>query len=298
MKSANPLPVPVSELSRNVHLVRLHPGKNSSLKVLLTSDVHWDSVKCDRDMLKKHFDEAKNDGAIIIIAGDWFDAMQGKWDPRGSKEDLRPEYQSGSYFDNVVKDTAEFLMDYPVALLALGNHETSVIKRHETNLSERVVAMMRSAGHGIHLGGYGGWVKFVGADKSLEDKVKGDGGRSAMLRLKYFHGSGGGGMMTHGVLATRRQASFLPDADVILNGHTHDSWMVTLARERLVGSNVVLDSQVMLRTPGYKDEYADGYGGWAVERGMPPKPIGSVWMNITFKTKPNRMLVTDFSVAK
>lgn len=289
--------VEVSELSRNVHSIRIPYGNKSLLKVLLTSDVHFDSVKCNRDMLKRHFDEAAKKKAVIIIAGDWFDAMQGKWDPRGNKDELRPEYRTGAYFDSVIDDTVEFLMQYPVALLALGNHETSVQKRHEINMSERVVALMRSKGHNIHLGGYGGWVRFVGSDKEYEPGS--GGGSSASLKLKYFHGSGGGGMMTHGVLSTRRQASFLPDADVILNGHTHDSWMVTLARERLMASNVVIDSQVFIRTPGYKDDYGDGSHGWAVERGMPPKPMGSVWMDLEYsRNKQERRISSDFLIAK
>jgi len=159
------------------------------------------------------------------------------------------------------------------------------------------VALMRSKGHGIRLGGYGGWMKFVGADKQYSPND--GGGNCATLKLKYFHGSGGGGMMTHGVLSTRRQASFLPDADVILNGHTHDSWMVTLARERLISNNVVIDSQVFIRTPGYKDDYGDGSHGWAVERGMPPKPMGSVWMDLKYsRSKADRGIKVDFLIAK
>jgi predicted phosphodiesterase len=296
MKSINPLSVEVSELSRNVHSILIPFGRGSKLKVLLTSDVHFDSMKCDRKMLKRHFDEALQQNAVIIIAGDWFDAMQGKWDPRGSKDELRPEYRSGAYFDSVIDDTVEFLMQYPVALLAMGNHETSVLKRHEINMSERVVALMRSKGHGIRLGGYGGWVKFRGADREYKPDQR--GGASVTMKLKYFHGSGGGGMMTHGVLSTRRQASFLPDADVILNGHTHDSWMATLARERLKNSHVSMDSQVFIRTPGYKDDYGDGSHGWAVERGMPPKPLGSVWMDLVYSTGMNeRVIKAEFKVA-
>lgn len=297
MKFNNPLQIEVSEQSRNIHSITMPYGSGSKLKVLLTSDVHFDSMKCDRKMLKRHFDEAVAQKAIIIIAGDWFDAMQGKWDPRGNKDELRPEYRTGAYFDSVIDDTVEFLMQYPVALLALGNHETSVQKRHEINLSERVVALMRSRGHGIRLGGYGGWVKFRGADSEYSPEDR--GGKSVALKLKYFHGSGGGGMMTHGVLSTRRQASFLPDADVVLNGHTHDSWMVTMARERLKNSGIVIDSQVFIRTPGYKDDYGDGSHGWAVERGMPPKPRGSVWMDLSYtRASKERSITADFMVAK
>jgi predicted phosphodiesterase len=297
MKSSNPLCVEITEHSRNVHSIHLPIGNKEELKVLLTSDVHFDSMKCDRTMLKRHFDQAVDQNAVIIIAGDWFDAMQGKWDPRGNKDELRPEYRTGAYFDSVIDDTVEFLMKYPVALLALGNHETSVQKRHEINMSDRVVSLMRSRGHSIHLGGYGGWVKFRGAVRRYSSES--GGGSSAVLKLKYFHGSGGGGMMTHGVLSTRRQASFLPDADIILNGHTHDSWMVTLARERLVNNTVKLDNQVFIRTPGYKNDYGDGSQGWAIERGMPPKPLGSAWLKLKMRaTNETKWIEYDITSAK
>ncbi len=34
----------------------------------------------------------------------------------------------------------------------------------------------------------------------------------------------------------------------------------------------------MVRTPAYKEEYNDGKGGWHVERGAPPKPLGGRWL--------------------
>jgi hypothetical protein len=37
-----------------------------------------------------------------------------------------------------------------------------------------------------------------------------------------------------------------------------------------------------VRTPGYKDEYRDGAGGWAVEKGHPPKPTGCAWLRFIY----------------
>jgi hypothetical protein len=33
-----------------------------------------------------------------------------------------------------------------------------------------------------------------------------------------------------------------------------------------------------VRTPTYADYYGTGEGGWQVETGKPPKPMGAVWM--------------------
>ena len=30
-----------------------------------------------------------------------------------------------------------------------------------------------------------------------------------------------------------------------------------------------------------EEEYVDGYGGWHIERGGPPKPTGAVWLKMT-----------------
>lgn len=85
--------------------------------------------------------------------------------------------------------------------------------------------------------------------------------------------------MTRGVIQTNRMAVYLPDADIICTGHTHDSWTVPIARDRLSEQGVQYrDEQIHIRTPGYKDEYADGHGGFHIEGGRPPKPIGAEWL--------------------
>ena len=67
------------------------------LWILLTSDWHWDNPKCDRKTLKRHLDQAKERNAKIIITGDLFCAMQGKYDKRSNKSSLRPEHQTDNY---------------------------------------------------------------------------------------------------------------------------------------------------------------------------------------------------------
>ena len=62
-------------------------------------------------------------------------------------------------------------------------------------------------------------------------------------------------------------------------GHTHNEWIFPITRIRLKDTGTVYhDEQLHLKTPGYKEEYADGYGGWHIERGGPPKPNGAMWL--------------------
>ena len=55
---------------------------------LLTSDRHWDNPKSNWELQKAHLDEALERAAGVIDVGDFFCAMQGRWDPRASKEDI------------------------------------------------------------------------------------------------------------------------------------------------------------------------------------------------------------------
>ena len=82
----------VEQTSRNVVVVTF-PDVNKDWEqwVLLRSDAHHDNVDCNRAMERAHLEKAVERNAPIIDAGDVFCAMQGKFDPRSSKEDCRPE---------------------------------------------------------------------------------------------------------------------------------------------------------------------------------------------------------------
>jgi hypothetical protein len=240
--------------------------------VLLRSDAHHDNRHCDWDFERKHLDEARARNAIILDGGDLFCAMQGKYDPRSSMDDLRPEHKRTDYLDALVSTAADFYQPYArqFAILGRGNHETNITRRHGTDLTDALARKLREAGGNVYPGGYGGWVRFLFNVRTTFRTSK---------RLKYYHGAGGGGPVTRGTIQTNRQAVYLPDADVVWNGHTHDAYVLPIQRERLNDAGRIQQDCVWyVRTPGYKDEYDDGATGWHVERGAPPKPIGACWM--------------------
>lgn len=104
--------------------------------------------------------------------------------------------------------------------------------------------------------------------------------------LHYFHGTGGGGPVTRGVIQTNRLAVFNPDADIVLTGHTHDEWILPITRQRISDQGVPYhDEQIHVRTPGYKDSWSDGYGGWEVEKMLGPKPKGAAWLTFTIRAR-------------
>lgn len=260
------------ESSRNVHVLDINlPRVGDEQWVLLQTDVHWDNPKCDWDKFTEHLELALERNAPVIDAGDFFCAMQGKYDKRSSKKDLRPEHATGDYFDSLVRTAADFLDPYKnlLTMRGVGNHEVGIQKNHEIDLTERLCERLRASGGIARRGGYSGFIRFA---------IK-TSGRTSAQKMWYFHGSGGGGPVTRGVIQTNRQAVYVADADFVFSGHTHDSWVLPIERIRLGNAdNIERFRQTHIKGAGYKEEFRDGYGGWHVERGGPPKPVGAWWL--------------------
>ena len=241
--------------------------------MFFTSDVHFDSIYCARKQFFSDMDQAVERDAKIFIFGDFFDAMNGRFDPRRDMGKVRPEYRRSDYYDYLIMDSAEKLKKYAphIAMITPGNHETSVLKNANTYLTDRLVSALNQAGGTIVHGGYGGWVRVM---------LKPKDHFSATILIKYFHGSGGEAPVTRGVIQTNRQAVYLPDADVVVNGHSHNAYWVPITRERVSGKGKqYFDTQHHVRMPGYNQAYGDGSQGWEIERGGVPKPIGGSFVN-------------------
>lgn len=260
---------------------------------MLRSDAHHDSSACNRALELRHLELARQRKAYILDFGDIFDVMQGRYDPRKAYPDMRKEYladlQDGkSYFNIITDDANKFYSPYKDLwmLQGVGNHETTVAKNSDINLIDLFVKGMQKDGGIINKGGYGGWVMFQFLISGTE---------RTSIKLKYFHGAGGGGPVTKGVIQSNRQAVFLPDADIVINGHIHEAWTLALPRERISSHGIISqDLQYHVRTPTYKCDYGQGESGWHVERGAPPKPMGCVWLRIYYERKKiNIQLIQD-----
>lgn len=238
-------------------------SEDSELRWFITSDVHFDSAHCNRYQFFKDLDHALKLDADILIIGDLLDAMQGRFDKRKDMDHLRPEYRREDYYDVIVEDTAAQLEPYAhkIAMISDGNHELAVLKYANTNILSRLVKRLNTEEHTIIHGGYGGII-LMGYDQ-------------VTVPIKYYHGSGGEAPVTRGAIQTNRQGVFLPDFQVVLNGHSHNSYHIPIARERVSDTGIhYFDLQHHVRTPGYKMDYGDGSTGWEVTRGGVPKPIG------------------------
>ena len=277
------LPFSVTEQSRNIHTVSMvGEGAQSSWTFVLASDIHWDSPCCDREKWDRTLRQAKENGWGVLVFGDMYDLMSGRYDPRRSRRGVRPEFDHADYLDAVIDGFADWHsernQDGNILLLSRGNHEESVRKNNDTDPVARTVALMnRSGPMKTFAGGYGGWVRFCA--KVFNQRYT--------LTLKYFHGSGGAALMSHGGLQVRRHAAVQPDADVVCGGHIHRRWVIPIARERLYvhakqGPQVIRDTQYHVCCGTMKQEFGDGSEGWSVERDMPPMETGCVLMRLHF----------------
>jgi len=248
-------------------------------RCLLMSDLHWDNPKCDRERLKRDLDYAVREELDVYLNGDTFCAMQGRYDGRRMKSDIREEHNTSTYLDDLVGTGIEWFLPYKdnIRLVGYGNHETSILKNCETDILGRWVEGLNAYGADIVLGGYGGWIVW---------SFRMDSGNGMAYKMKYFHGSGGGGPVTKGVIQNQRAMASVHGADCYWSGHVHESYTMTHVVESLSGNNrPVLKEVLHVRTPTYKEEYGDGTKGWHVMRGAPPKPLGCYVLDLELRTK-------------
>jgi hypothetical protein len=262
-----------------VQVYHLEYETGDHYRCLLMSDLHWDNPKCDRVRLKKDLDYAKREGLDVFINGDLFCAMQGRYDGRRMKSDIREEHNTSTYLDDLVSTAVEWFEPYKdnICLVGYGNHETSILKNCETDILGRWVEGMNARGAEIVLGGYGGWVVWSFFQEH---------GNGMAYKMKYFHGSGGGGPVTKGAIQFQRMSAMVSNADCIWQGHVHESMTNIHVVEHLNGKHTQELKEVLhVRTPTYKEEYADGTKGWHIMRGAPPKPLGCYVLDLELRSK-------------
>ena len=268
--------ITIDQQSRTVYRVKFKDNQ----KFLFISDVHFDAMKCDRELLTKHLMQAKREKAAVFVFGDWFDLMQGKWDPRGTYSDLRPEYKSIRYLDDVVEDTVKYLEPYKgvIRFMGRGNHETSIEKRMHTSPLDRVAALHNSNGGNITVAGYAGWLQM--------SILRGNSDQPRLTSNVHFHhGFGGNAPRSKGVLAVDLDQMQFPDASVIVRGHTHQKWYVPATVDRLSGMGNLYQEHIHhIRTGSYK-KLGDRFAGWATEKGFNTPVLGGWWLEAKRDTK-------------
>lgn len=243
---------------------------DSSFKILALTDLHWDSAHCKLDILKNHLDYALEKNIPVIIIGDLYDVMQGRYDPRADQNTLRPEHRGNCYFDAIIDTSIEWFRPYAkiLALISPGNHEGAIMKRQQINLIESFCRGMQMAGSKVISAPDWGYILVkLRQRRSVETK-----------RIFYQHGYGGGGEITRGLIDHSRTRSQW-DADIFVSGHIHrrniDENIVVRCSSR---GTVTQDQQLFIRCGSYKDETHDA---WHISKGRGARPIGGWFINFT-----------------
>lgn len=268
----------VKKISKNIHNIIL---TGNAAEVAVLSDIHWDNPHCDRKLLKRHLNYCKENNIPVVIVGDLFCLMQGRGDNRRNKSDILPEHNNAFYLDSIVETAVEWFKPYAdiIKVIGYGNHETGIIKYQETDVLKRFVEMMNlKYNSNIHTGGYGGWIVY-----SLHYRKN----AVSSFKHKYYHGSGGGGIVTKGALNLTRALEMYEDMDLFTMGHIHENSSRNDVRESILNHNgkyKIQQRQIHHCITGtYKEEYGEGSHGWHIERGAPPKPLGGRIITLSVK---------------
>jgi hypothetical protein len=260
-----------TEVKNDALVIRMKHSANWEQWFLLMSDEHYDSKHCDRALLQRHHEEALERKAGIFKFGDTFDCMGGKWDKRSGKQDIRPEYQTGKYFDTIVEDAAKFYGKYKdnILLISDGNHEQSIQQKHEINILDSLAEKLS-----VRRGKFSGFIRFCF-----------ESGTSAGVRksfvLYYNHGSGGNSPVTRGAIKTNRRQHDI-EADFYVSGHIHTSMEIPRPRVKLnEACNVELYEPEHILLGTYKNDFMTG--GWADSKEFSAPNLGGYWLRFFYR---------------
>lgn len=265
---------------------------SETITFLLASDLHMDHPKCNRELLKAHFDECVERDGYILLNGDILCVMQGKYDRRHNKASVRPEHMKDAYFDTLVDEAVEFLLPYAdrILFMGTGNHEAAIFNRVEIDLLKRMCDLIfYKTGHRIALGQYHGWIYIKGIYGNSQDRRQQS---TVSYKIYHNHGTGGDAMVTGGSIEDHRKMTQVEGADAIWMGHNHNKYAKQQAVHYFDTKPKSMKPKLRIveniRTGAYKQEYT-GHG-WHIETGKAPKPLGGVWLTLKV-CKPHRNTV-------
>lgn len=263
--------------SEKIVVWRKRTREQEPAHTLHISDVHYDSAKCDRDLLRRHLDEIKACEGQVFIYGDWFDVMGCYQDPRSKAVDIRPEYyvKGREYLNAVIEDSVEFLQPYAknIAFIGEGNHESEIRRRRDVDILAWMIRLLQEMGSSVVRGGYTGWNEFC-----LESSKHG----SHSCLTHYHHGYGGGAKRSKGMLDAQLATFQYPDADIIFRGHDHQKFhdpSNVKYRYQSAYKIETMETSHYIKTGSYKNA-ASGTGGWEVQKGFYPSRLGGWFIDM------------------
>jgi predicted phosphodiesterase len=229
--------------------------------LFILSDVHLDSLKCNENLLNKCIKELNStENSLLLINGDFYDLMQGKYDPRRSYSGLNERYSKDNYIDEVVKHGREIIskIKRPV-ILGYGNHETNILNRLHTDVLQRTADGFDN----VLLSKYEGYILF-----------RRRGYRTFTL---YHHHGHGNAPRSKGALKVDLRS--VKPADAIVSGHTHQNYYIVKAVDLITDNGHIIKSYIHhIQVPSLKEK--DKGMGWAVEKEFDNPVTGYIKMRV------------------
>ena len=218
---------------------------NTTTKLGLFSDIHFDSPDCDKITLKKHFDYCLKDNRYILIGGDLFDSILLR-DMKRAVNHLVT--QKDNQLNVKLEETADFLNPYKDIILFIGrgNHEESVIKYNGLDLLQMLTTMLNVGNkHKIQYGNYANFIRI--------SWLKSSGKSTLHYDIFQHHGAGGSAPATKGMLDFNKIAKGV-NADLIWIGHKHNAIADYSDPVMYIDNNgkVQLKNRQLIQTPSYQ----------------------------------------------
>jgi UDP-2,3-diacylglucosamine pyrophosphatase LpxH len=280
-------------MSKNATRFHIPIKSGQSVPLFFCSDIHLDSIHCDRKLFKSHLEEITKANGKAFIFGDLMDVMGSFGDRRLQREDVDPIFISKgrSYLDAVVDHAIEFLRPYAknIALISRGNHESAIMKYHNTDVILRIVtALNMLPGVDIKMGGYKGWICFSFYRNNKTESC-------GSYWMHYHHGFGGSAPRTKGVLAIDTEVARYPKARMLVRGHTHQKWYYSSKmREQITErGRVFSDCVFYIQMGSYKDSVVGETDGWEVEKNFEPTKMGGWFVDFEVKTNDGLIHITE-----
>lgn len=232
---------------------------DSTLKLGLFSDIHFDSPDCDKETLTKHFDYCLKDNRYILIGGDLFDAILLKDMKRAVNHLLTAK---DNQINVKLEETAHFLDKYKdnIIFIGRGNHEESVLKYNGLDLLQMLTTLLNAGKKNpIQYGNYANFLRFSFINTQKKSIAHYD--------IFQHHGAGGSAPITKGMLDFSR-ISKGTNTDLIWIGHKHNAIIDASDPIMYIDNNgqVIFKNRQLIQTPSYQKGRTIDYNANFAER--------------------------------
>jgi hypothetical protein len=248
------------------------PGGSQGFALL--SDLHIGAAVTDHEAIVADLELARRHGDRILISGDVFEAITPR-DVRYRPSGIHPRLQGrDDILDAAVEWAEELLSPYAdlIDMIGEGNHETKITEKYGCDLNRQLLHRLNQyASHTIRPGGYQGWVVYRFA------------GNRRVVKIAYWHGSGGGSSRSSCVKALEQMMDVMVGGTIYATGHRHHRLALDYSHVHCLTNGKVETHGVMAVMSGsYMRSYAGTTGNYVSDKLLAPGGIGGVRVVATF----------------